>query len=223
MQLSKLNARGFTHYVIPIALVTVAVIGGAFFLVLKTNHNSSSKSNLTAPSAQNKTSLGSSEKSQSELSTAASASNTSTASPTPSSKSTTSSTNNSTSDHPTTTPAPSPPPSQTPLSVLTTLITNLDNGAQVNITASAVSVPGPISTAQARPIVFTANGQVYFAYHQGSAANFTTTPSQTANSMAIVNATVNNPSLVQAHLDKSSNLVDPNISSYLVGYSTGGN
>ncbi len=114
-----------------------------------------------------------------------------------------------------------PATDQSPLSVLTTLITSMDSGASATVTASSVSVPGPISTAQARPIVFTANGQTYFAYTQGHAPNFNLTPSQTANTMAIVSATVSGPTLTSAHLDKSNNLVDPNFQ--VVGYSTSGN
>lgn len=233
MQFHKLNARGFTHYVALITVVTVALIGGVFVTVLKAHHSSSSKSNLgtSGNSAQSKSKLSSSQKSQSELSSANSTSSPNATSTTPSSKPTTTtpktSTPSSTKSPATTsvqpTPSPTPAPSQTLLSVLTALITDLDNGAQVNVTTNAVTVPGPISNAQARPIVFTANGQVYFAYRQGSAANFTTSASQTANTMAIVNATVSSPSLVQAHLDKAANIVDPNISGYLVGYSQGGN
>lgn len=234
MKIKKFNAQGFTHYVALFAMLTVAIVVGVFVVVLKANHKSSTQSNLTTASgnARSKSKLSSNEKLQSGLSTTDSTSNsalttpasippkTSTSTPAKSSTTTSQSTSNSA---PAPAPTPAAPPAQTPLSVLTTLITNLDNGAQVNVTATPVTVPGPISNAQARPIVFTANGQTYFAYHQGSAANFNESASQTAGSMAIVNATVNNPSLVQAHLDKAGNLVDPNISGTLVGYSQSSN
>ncbi|MDB5170715.1 MAG: hypothetical protein JWO35_409 [Candidatus Saccharibacteria bacterium] len=124
------------------------------------------------------------------------------------------------------TPVASPSPStpaaqtQTPLSVLTAIIANLQNGISADVTASTIAVPGPIGTAQARPIVFTANGQAYFAYTQGQKPNFNMTPSQTASTMAIVTAS-QNVAFVKAHLDKLNNLVDPDITA--VGYSTGGN
>jgi hypothetical protein len=232
----KLNTHGFTHLIALIAIVTIALIGGVFAMVLKSRDDHPVQSNLatsTSASASSKNTLSTNANSQSKLSTTAStsqpnsspatSSSLSATTPSKASPSTSAKSTSPTSGPTTSSPAAAPAPVQTPLSVLTTLITNLDSGAQVNVTAAAVNVPGPISTAQARPIVFTANGQVYFAYHQGSPANYTATPSQSASSMAIVNATVSNPSLVQAHLDKSANLVDPNISGYLVGYSTGGN
>lgn len=229
MKHRPLDNRGFTHYVAVLAVVTVAVIGGVFVMVLKAHNSTNARSAQASNTTSNSSSTGSSQKSPTEQTTAnASPSNSSKTNAPSTQKTTTTSTSKSTastgsSPASSSTPAATPAPTQTPLSVLTTLITNLDNGAQVSITTSAVTVPGPISNAQARPIVFTANGKVYFAYRQGSAPNFTTSASQTASSMAIVAATVSNPPLEQAHLDKAANLVDPNISNNLVGYSQGGN
>lgn len=117
---------------------------------------------------------------------------------------------------------PSPVPTQTPLSALTTVIDNLESGQSADITLNAVLIPGPITDATGQPIVFTANGQTYFAYTQEQEPNFNTTPSQTASTMAIVPepATDNDLVLSLANLDKSGILVDEN--GLAVGYSSGG-
>lgn len=126
---------------------------------------------------------------------------------------------------PVTVPASTPPPvqPQTPLSVLTSVIAGLGNGQATQTTTANVAIPGPISTTQGRPIVFTANGQTYFAYTQGQKPNFNTTPAQTASTMAIVAepASDSGVTLTSAYLDKGSILVDPDQTA--VGYSTGGN
>lgn len=227
MKKIKLNAQGFTHTFVLLAVITVVIIGSVFVTVLNAHKSPNTKANVvTASKNGRKTTISSNERSQSGLSTASPANTSQNGSVAKSSVAT--SVNKSGVSAPSQSkaapsPAPAPTPSQTPLSVLTSLISALDNGSQLNVTASSVSVPGPITSAQARPIVFTANGQVYFAYTQGHAPNFTTSAAQTAGTMAIVNATVSNPPLVQAHLDKAANLVDPNSSGYLVGYSVGGN
>jgi cytoskeletal protein RodZ len=118
-------------------------------------------------------------------------------------------------------PTPTPIAAQTPLSVLTAIIADLEKGISANVTLNSVTVPGPIGNATARPLVFTFDGQQYFAYTQGTAPNFSLTAAQTANTMAIVKATVNNPPLITAYIDKSNNLTDPNF--HLDGFSTGGN
>jgi len=83
-------------------------------------------------------------------------------------------------------------------------------------------IPGPISDATGQPIVFTANGQTYFAYTQEQQPNFNTTPAQTASTMAIVAepAADSGVALSQAHLDKTGILVDED--ELAVGYSSGG-
>ena len=106
------------------------------------------------------------------------------------------------------------------LNGLTTLVASLQKGGQANVTAAAVTVPGPITNASARPLVFTVNGVIYFAYTQGSAPNFNHTSAAVAKTFAIVPATVKSPKLIGAHLDKLNNLVDANFK--LAGYSTGG-
>lgn len=107
----------------------------------------------------------------------------------------------------------------TPLSALTNIITNLDNGVSTQVTASAVTIPGPISNATGRPIVFSVSGQTYYAYTQEQEPNFSTTAAQTASTMAIVNGT-KGVSVTPAYLDKGGILVDPN--QVAVGFSTGG-
>ncbi|MDB5185202.1 MAG: hypothetical protein JWN38_1010 [Candidatus Saccharibacteria bacterium] len=112
-------------------------------------------------------------------------------------------------------------PAATPLSTLTKIITNINANVGTNYTTlKKVTVPGPITDGTAQPLVFTLNGQMYFAYTQTTPPNFNTTAATTAASMAIVKATVSNPALETVHIDKSGNLVDE----YLVkvGYSTGG-
>lgn len=215
----KQNNDGFAHQMLIVGIVVIAGLALVFTLVLRSNNKSSNKTSTPATSqttvSKNTNSTTQQPASQAQpsgqSSTGTSIANKSTGT-TPSTKQT----------QPSSASQSPASPTQTPLSALTTLVENLEKGSPVNITASNVSVPGPVSTAQARPIVFSVNNQTYFAYRQGQAPNFTTTPSVTANSMAIVVAT-GSPSLVQAHLDKAGNLVDPNISNTLVGYSQGGN
>jgi cytoskeletal protein RodZ len=227
MKDTRLNSKGFAHHVVLLAIVAVMVTGGVFATVIRVNNNSNAKNsqNTSDGSADSKNKLGADGKSQSELSTA-NGSDDSANSTTPSSN-TPAPTPTTTPSTPTTTPknnstTPSNAPTETPLSVLIALITKLKNGeAGVYITANAVTIPGPINDATARPIVFTANGQKYFAYRQGSAPNFNTSPTETANTMAIVSAT-GSPSLEDGRLNKVGNLVDQSSMGYLVGYSEGG-
>jgi hypothetical protein len=107
---------------------------------------------------------------------------------------------------------------------LTSIINDLDNGSQgAQITTTNVTIPGPISNAIGRPIVFSVNGKQYFAYTQGSAPNFGQSASATAGTMAIISATVNVTNFSQTHLNKSNILVDENSIGLNVGYSSGGN
>jgi hypothetical protein len=108
---------------------------------------------------------------------------------------------------------------QTPLSTLTTIITNLDKGVSTQVTASPVTIPGPISNATGQPIVFTLSGQTYYAYRQEQEPDFSTTPAQTASTMVIVDGT-KGVSVTPAYLDKGGILVDSN--QVAVGFSTGG-
>jgi|GEM_PF-4198882 len=226
---SKIGSQGFAHYLALGVIVVSLVIVGAFVVVLKANHDNSKANVQTASSAGVRTKLNANTQTQTGAASAPITSNTTT-STTPSTKSTTSTKSSTGTTAKTTTPTsgtPSsgnttPTPTPTPLSVLTALISDWESAKSFpSVTANSVTVPGPISNAQARPIVFSADGQTYFAYTQGHWPDFTVTPSQTAGSMAIVTATVSSPSLVQGHLDKANNLVDPN--SVAVGYSTGGN
>jgi hypothetical protein len=131
-------------------------------------------------------------------------------------------TSGSTSSSVVTTTSPSQPQTQTqtPLSVLTAIISSLETGGSVEVAAVNTEIPGPISDATGRPIVFTVGEQTYFAYSQEQGPNFTTTPADTASSMAIVPTNDSSISLTTAHLEKGSVLVDQN--EVAVGYSTGG-
>lgn len=68
-----------------------------------------------------------------------------------------------------------------------------------------------------RPIVFTLNGQTYFAYTQDTPPNFGTSPSVTAASMTIVSTSDSGVNLSPAHIDSSDNLINAN--GVEVGYS----
>jgi len=232
MHIHKLNSRGFAHQVILIAVVNITIIGGVLLTVIKTNNRSTAKSKLTTVSknASSNNKQSTSDKSQSELPTSNTTTSPTSTSSTPTTTDPKSSTSNSSNSStapapapaPAPTPAPTPAPVQTPLSALTDLISDLlVNRKQANITANPVTVAGPISDAIARPIVFTANGQTYFAYHQGSAIKFNMSASELANSMAITIAT-GNPLLELSGIGKVGYLVDSNSMNYLVGYSIGG-
>lgn len=110
-------------------------------------------------------------------------------------------------------------PPITPLSALTTLITNVNDGQEAKVTSEPVALPSPGTHAHGRPLVFEANGQTYFAYTETTKPDFNTTPQQTAASMIIIKATVTNPSLSPANIDKSGELVDIRFNT--VGYSVG--
>jgi hypothetical protein len=112
-------------------------------------------------------------------------------------------------------------PAANPTTALTALVTSIKSGQNGQVTATSVTVSGPITDARARPLVFSVNGTVYFAYTQGSAPNFNQTVSQIVDSMAIVKGSISGISLSNARVDKAGNLVDENSS--LVGFSTGGN
>ncbi len=225
MRFRKLEQQGFTHYIAVAVTMLVFAIGGTFLTVAKANRGHEAKSNLL-PSSQQNTNQDKLSSSPGTGQTVPQASSPAKSVSASASKPVTASTKTVVTATPKTTyipPPSSPAPTQSNqalINALTSLITNMENGSQANVTANNVSVPGPITTAQARPIVFTYNGQTYFAYRQGQPADFNTTPSQTANSMAIVTATVNGAALTQAHLDKANNLVDPDFQ--VVGYSTGG-
>lgn len=229
MKVQKLGTQGFAHVLALGAISGLLIISGVFALVLKAHHNASTKANLAAAhkSSALKGSLNSPSKSNSNLTTTPSQQSAShqastTTSSTASSKPTTSQPRSTAAPQASNAPAastPAPAPATT-LSTLTSILTNLKNGSQVNVTASTITVAGPISDAHARPIVFTFNGQTYYAYRQGQPADFTASPSQTANTMAITTGSAS-VATTQAHLDKAANLVDPNFQ--VVGYSTGGN
>ena len=118
-------------------------------------------------------------------------------------------------------PVSSPPPvsTQTPLEALTAICEQLDDGGQANVTTAAITLPGPITNATGRPLVFSVDGHTYFAYTQETKPDFNQAAAQTAGSMAIVPAS-GSYSLTSAHLDKSANLVDENETA--VGFSVGG-
>jgi hypothetical protein len=233
----KLDSRGIGHYIIIGGVAAAVAIGGVGFAVLNASHNQDqSHVGLNSKSAVDKKLLIKTVDAQGNLHTAPTtpapspvpSSSQSTIAPTTTTKSATAPSKTAPNTQapapaPTTQSAPAPaasPSPQTPYQALSDLVTNVYNGVEANVTSVSVTVAGPITNAQARPIVFAVNGKTYLAYRQGQAPNFTTTPSQTASSMAIIEAN-KSYSVVSAHLDKSANFVD--IDFKLVGFSTGGN
>ena len=118
---------------------------------------------------------------------------------------------------------PPTPKQETPLQALTNVVAGLEKGGQAEITANAISIPGPISEAQGQPLVFQDGNNAYFAFTQDNAANFDQKrPPDVASDMAIVKEPSSdaNISTESAHLNKTGQLVDANGTA--VGYSTGG-
>ena len=225
-----INQAGFGHVEILIVVVAIGLIVGAGVLVAnrsKKTTTADSINNRTSQSTNSKKTPATTEPKASTLTPQSTfVTNPSTSKPT--TKPTSGSTSSTSASNAPATTNPTPPatplaPPATPLSALTTIITNLKNNTAgaAQVTATNVNVAGPIGTATAQPIVFSVNGTVYFAYTQGTKPNFNQTAAQTANSMAITTGNINGVSLSQAHLDKSNNLVDENITA--VGFSTGGN
>lgn len=234
MHFSKLDSRGVGHYLIIGGMVGVLAIGSVGTAVYKAGHkqteslqragnsSSSNKSTTLATSAKSQDGLEATQTSN-KASAPAAPTTTKTQSKAPASTTPAAAT---TVDQkaPTVTSAPTAPaqPTATPLSVLTEVISNFEtSGGPLNVTRDTVAVAGPISNATAKPIVFGYQNKIYFAYTQTYKPNFGTSAAATASSMAIIPANVTSIAQVAAHLDKSNNLVDQNIS--LVGYSTGGN
>jgi hypothetical protein len=212
------NSQGFIHYgtiVIGVAIIVISLV-----FVLVKDHQNETRYTLIKAAADTTAKSQTDATAQSQPALPASNPSSAAASQSGSSPTTTNTTSAPASSP--SAPAPNPTPVATPLSTLISLITNLDKGSQANITASAVTVPGPVNDATARPLVFTLSGQVYFAYRQGTAPDFSTSADETANTMAIVKVSGSIPSLVQAHLNKAGTLVDPNSMGNLVGYSQGG-
>ena len=221
MNIVKLNTKGITHLVV-LAVAVAVVIGGIGVAVFKASHHSTNLSNAATHHSSSQQSKLNSDASHASAITPAATPSASSVKPTTTTKSpakTTGSSGSSSSSTTQTQTTPPPPPPTPVVTCLTTAISNLDNGASVNITSSAVTVPGPVGDATARPIVFSCNGQSYFAYHQGSAANFNTPAATTANTMAYPAAS-GSYTLTQAHLDKAGNLVDEDENGSQVGYST---
>jgi len=224
------NSYGFAHQLMLAGALVVFVIGGVFITVYRANYDKNTKANAELASSSSSTKKVSTNANTLkgvgviQTGTQPSTASTNSAAPsvshptsTPTSSSTVSSTPAGSSPSSSSAAAPAP----TPLSTLTALITSVKNGAQANVTASDVDVPAAVSgTVKARPIVFIFNDATYMAYTRVNPPNFTTSADATANSMAIVVASGSAP-LVQAHLDKASNLVDPNFQ--LVGYTPSNN
>ena len=211
----KTNQEGFAHAMIVIAVVVVALIVVIGAIVLRNNKKSNEKNSITDKTSQTTKDNNSTKTSESKTSPL-DAQSTFVSSPTTSKPATPSS--GSANPAPATT---NTTPAATPTTALTALVTSIKSGQNGQVTATSVNVPGPITDATARPLVFSVNGAVYFAYKQGSSPNFTQTVSQIVDSMAIVKGSISGISLSNARVDKVGNLVDENSS--LVGFSTGGN
>ncbi len=212
----KLTSKGFAHVVLLSAIVVIVGIGGSAIYII--GHRGSNKSNATLESTDSSSDNNIASPTSDTTKTATKQStqtNANTTNSKPSASSNTVKNNASSSSKNQTTSA-------TALSTLISIITKLKNGsADAKVTTSSVEVPGPISTAHARPNVFTLNGKTFFAYTQTYAPDFSQSASTLANQMSLISATVKNPALTSAHLDKSGNLVDASI--VAVGFSTGGN
>jgi hypothetical protein len=194
--------------------------------VLELEYNGTSKNSVTAiPTSATSSSSSSASAPSSSASTQSSPTSPASTSSSSSSKTSSSSSQSSSSSNTPQTSSASPPTQTTvtPLSALTSVISGLDNGVAAQITASNVTLAGPIGNAQGQPIVFTANGETYFAYTQGQKPNFNQSASATASSMAIMAEPSSDSGVVlaSANLDKGGILVDSNQEA--VGYSTGGN
>jgi len=212
----KVNNRGFAHHLVLIGLVIVLVLGGALWMVIRANNNKSAKSNSQQSSNTDSNTTENNVSTPTLKATAVVQEGTSQKTSTqPSTPATTTATtsNSSSSGQATNSQTASTP---TPLSTLTSIVTDLKNGKLADVTASEIDVPAAVSgTVKARPIVFSVNGTTYLAYTRVNPPNFNTSAETTANSMAIVQAS-GSASLVKAHLDKGNNLVDPDLK--LVGY-----
>ncbi len=211
----KNNQEGFAHAMIVIAVVVVALIVVIGVIVVRNNKKTNDKNSITNKTSQTTKDNNSTKTSESKASPLA-AQSTFVSSPAASKPATSSSGSTGS-----TTPTTNPTPAATPTTALTALVTSLKSGQNGQVTSTSVTVSGPITDATARPLVFSVNGTVYFAYKQGSSPNFTQTVSQIVDSMAIVKGSISGISLSNARVDKVGNLVDEN--SNTVGFSTGGN
>lgn len=120
-------------------------------------------------------------------------------------------------------PAHNQPTETSEFNALTQVITGLEQGKQADVVANNINVPGSISDAIGRPLVFRVGNQTYYAYTQGHEPNFDQKRAgDVANGMAIVEKpkTDSQISLGTAHLNKDGVLVDQNM--LAVGYSIGG-
>ncbi|MDL2341916.1 MAG: hypothetical protein QFB87_02475 [Patescibacteria group bacterium] len=236
MKQVKINQAGVGHILAIGLIATSVVVGGTYVSVKKAQDSKAQASAASSKAAEAKGTLNSHRKTAHPLGTVDTPATTSesakptttkpVSTPAPAKPAVTApKTSVATTDQkaaPTPTPTPTPQPTATPLSVLTEVISNFETkGGPLNVTRDVVTVSGPISDAKARPIVFGFHDKLYYAYTQTQAPNFKTSPSDTAHSMAIISANVSSVAQVSAHLDKVSNLVDPNITA--VGFSSGGN
>ena len=221
--------EGFSHIFVPLVVIVILGIVGSGDYVYYQQHKTTDKPANLSPASNIGTKpkvsgVSNNKKTVAKITTPTTSGTTSTSTSTsPSINSSTlkNTITTNTSSSPATTPSSTPSnPTIFPLSALTTIITDLQNGESTQVAASVISIPGPIGNALGQPIVFSLYGQTYFAYRQDQFPNFNTSPEQTANSMAIVDAT-QNVNLVSAYLDKSGLLVDPD--QQAVGFSSGGN
>ena len=241
------NQHGFAHYILVIGIFAVVVIGGVFGTVLtarnNANVNAAQQKVTTNAKTKSKVKLNAATESKAEAASdikptenqTPRTSTTVTKAPSTPVSATSPSTNYSTSVNYT---APATPAASTTsqgdtyqnqLLELTNIIDSLQKNigtSSIYITASPVSVPGPVSSATARPIVFGNDkllAKTYFAYMQGAPINFTGSASSIAGKMAIVVASGSYSTQPSAYINKSGVLQDTAMSTYLVGYSTGGN
>ena len=247
MHKHPLNQCGFAHYIVVVGVVTLLGIGAVFGAVLKAQNNA----NVTAAqqkavgSAKARSSVGSDTTSQSKAETVnenklpekqttpvsltANKAPTTTVAIAPTSTNSNPTVNN-TAPNISSSPAPAPGDTyQNELYELTNIISDFQNNVgnnTINITSKPVTVAGPVSNATAQPVVFGNDKllvKTYFAYMQNAPINFAGSASTIASKMAIVTAGSSYATQSGAYINKSGNLQDTTMSTYLIGYSAGGN
>ena len=247
MKKHPFNQRGFAHYIIVVGIFTVVLIGAVFGTVLSARNNASvnAAQQKVVANAKAKGKVGLNATTESKVETAndnklpekqaaplsppankASSTPVTAAYPSTNSSPTVNST------------APVNPASSTPtpgdtyqnqLFELTNIIDDFQKNIGNNtiyITSKPVTVAGPVGYATARPIVFGNDkllAKTYFAYMQSAPINFTGSASSVASKMAIVVASGTYTTQPSAYINKSGILQDTTMSTYLIGYSTGGN
>jgi hypothetical protein len=115
---------------------------------------------------------------------------------------------------------------EAPQQALARVITQLEEGKAAQVTTAPVKLAGSIGVAVGRPIIFKDGDQSYFAYTQGTQPNFSTSPEETASTMAIVDVQLPSDAgtkipVTEAHLNAKHVLTEDGDHAP-VGYALGG-